>query len=427
LDSRSRAADLLALVPAAAIPPIFLHRLYQPDVSIGPLDVYGADVAVWAVVAAAVAAGIRFGWAPLAPARTLWLLTGALLALFAASCFWTPLDDTVRHLISAAKIAEYALLAPALVLLLRTRAQLDRFLVAFVAWAVAAAGWGVLQFLGVVSEFEGKRPGQREVSFLGIHDFAAFSGAALVVGLAGIALRERRRLAPVAVVAGSIGVVLAASLFAYAGVVLAAAGALYMGRRAGTITARRVLALSAVLVTVLAGVLALRTYDVTDFLSFLGGRATVTSSEEVQSGTHRALLAYIGIRIWRDHPVLGAGFGRSIDRYEPYLDDAKRRFPDSSPEAFPSPENRWGVQNYWVQLLADVGVVGFVLGLAVFGTALALALRAPPTALATGAIAAGWILVAAGTWHGVGIVAGLPLQALTFLGFGLAATVTTVR
>jgi hypothetical protein len=125
--------------------------------------------------------------------------------------------------------------------------------------------------------------------------------------------------------------------------------------------------------------------------------------------------------------VLGAGFGRSIDRYEPYLDDARRRFPDSSPESFPSPENRWGVQNYWVQLLADVGVVGFVLGLAVFGTALALALRAPPAALATGAIAAGWILVAAGTWHGVGIVAGLPLQALTFLGFGLAATVTTVR
>ena len=56
------------------------------------------------------------------------------------------------------------------------------------AWSVAATGWGLLQFLGVVSEFEGKRPGQREPSFVGIHDFAALSGAALVVGAVGVGL-----------------------------------------------------------------------------------------------------------------------------------------------------------------------------------------------------------------------------------------------
>ena len=43
----------------------------------------------------------------------------------------------------------------------------------------------MLQFLGLVNEFYGKRPGQREVSFLGIHDFAAFSAAALAIGFAG--------------------------------------------------------------------------------------------------------------------------------------------------------------------------------------------------------------------------------------------------
>src|SRR5205085_28196 len=81
-------------------------------------------------------------------------------------------------------------------------AQVDRFLVAFVAWSVAATGWGFLQFVGAVNEFEGKRPGQREVSFLGIHDFAGFSGATLAIGLAAIALAKRRRLAIVAVAAG---------------------------------------------------------------------------------------------------------------------------------------------------------------------------------------------------------------------------------
>jgi hypothetical protein len=38
-------------------------------------------------------------------------------------------------------------------------------------------------------------------------------------------------------------------------------------------------------------------------------------------------------------------------------------------------------------------------------------------------VAAGFILVAAGTWNAAGIVAGIPLQAVTWLGLGLAACV----
>jgi hypothetical protein len=155
LDSRSRAADLLALVPAAAIPFIFLHRDYQVHVSFGPADVFGSDVAIAATLAAALAAAWLFGLAVLAPARALWVVAGALLVLFLASCFWTPLDHTTKHVVSAAKVVEYALLAPAVVLLLRNRTQVDRFLAVVVAWSVAATGWGLLQFLGLVNEFEG--------------------------------------------------------------------------------------------------------------------------------------------------------------------------------------------------------------------------------------------------------------------------------
>ena len=424
MASRFRAAELLPLVPAAAVPLLFLHRSYQAHTSLGPIDVYSSDVAAGVVVLAALVAGARFGWAPLRRPLTLWILAGALLALFLVSCFWQPLDHTTKHLVTAAKIVEYALLAPAVVLLVRRRVDLDRFLWVFVGWNVAASGWGVLQFLGLVNEFFGKRPAQREVSFLGIHDFAAFSAATLAVGLVGIALAERRRLVTVATATGIVGSILPASVFAYSGIVLAALAAAIVGRRAGTLTARRAFALVAILGVVGAGIYELRGSDVTNFLSFLGhSPPTKTEEENIQTGAQHVLLAYIGLRIWLDHPLLGVGLDRSTDRYGPYIAAAKRRFSNQAPSAFPSPQHRWGVQNFWAQTLADTGVVGFALALATFAAALVLAVRAIRVRRFAGLVAAAWILVAAATWNAIGIIAGNPLEALTWLSFGLAGAV----
>jgi hypothetical protein len=423
LASRSRAAELLPLVPAAAIPLLFLHRRYQAHTSLGPLDIFGSDLAIAATVAAALVAGFWWGFAPLRGPRTLWVVAGALLALIVVSCFWTPLDHTEKHLISAAKFVEYALLAPSLVLLLRRRVDVDRFLVVFVAWSAVASAWGLLQFLGLVNEFEGKRPGQREVSFLGIHDFAVFSAAALAIGLAGIALAEDSRLTKVAIAAGTVGSILAASVFAYSGIVLAVIVAAAVGLRAGTLTGRRAAALAAIMLVIGAGVFGLRVGDTSHFLSFLGSSTPTQRSEDVQTGSQRAMLAYIGGRIWLDHPVLGVGFERSTDQYGPYLADAKRRFPGQPAQAYPSPEHAYGVQNSWVQALADLGTVGFALAVATFLVGLRLALRPPAGFELFGLVAAGWILVAAGTWNGLGMIAGIPLQAVTWLGLGLAATV----
>jgi O-antigen ligase len=262
------------------------------------------------------------------------------------------------------------------------------------------------------------------VSFLGIHDFAAFSGATLAIGLAAVALAERRRLAGVAVGAGAVGAILAASVFAFAGLVLAAVAALVVGRRAERLTRARALAIAAVVAVVGVGTLALRSYDVTNFFSFLGIKPTTTAAqEEVQTSSQRAMLAYIGLRIWADHPVLGVGLERSANRYQPYLAAAKRRFPNQPAQAYPSPAHPWGVQNFWVQLLADAGLIGLTLTVATFAAGLVLALRAPPRFVFFGLVAAGWILVAVGTWNAIGIVAGVPLQAVTWLGFGLAAVV----
>jgi hypothetical protein len=216
-------------------------------------------------------------------------------------------------------------------------------------------------------------------------------------------------------------VILDASIFAYLGVVLAALAAVWLGRRSGTLTVRRVVAIASILVVVGAGVSVLRGSDLTDYLSFLGVRHPVeTSSTDVQSGSQRTMLAYIGLRIWVDHPVLGVGFDRSANRYQPYLAAAKRRFPDLSAQSYPSESNRWGVQNFWIQLLADVGLVGFALGVATFLSGLWVGLRTPAATRFFGLVGAGWILVAAGTWNAVGIVAGIPLEAVTWLGLGIA-------
>jgi O-antigen ligase len=260
------------------------------------------------------------------------------------------------------------------------------------------------------------------VSFLGIHDFAGFSAAALAIGFAAIVLAEDRRLTKVAAVAGAVGSILAASVFALGGIVLAALVAALVGRRAGTLTARRAAAIGAIVLVVSAGVFALRVGDTTHFLSFLG-KPTTTRSQEVQTGSQRVMLAYIGARIWLDHPVLGAGFERSTDHYGPYLAAAKRKFPGQPAQAYPSPAHPYGVQNFWVQALADLGIVGFALAVGTFLVGVCLALRAPAGVKLVGLVAAGWIITAAGTWNGLGMIAGIPLDAVTWFGLGLAAVV----
>ena len=71
-------------------------------------------------------------------------------------------------------------------------------------------------------------------------------------------------------------------------------------------------------------------------------------------------------------------------------------------------------------------MIGLLLLLATFGAGLLLAgraaVRAPPETALPGAIAAAWLLLAMGTWSAVGLVAGVPLDALTWIALGLAAT-----
>jgi hypothetical protein len=126
--------------------------------------------------------------------------------------------------------------------------------------------------------------------------------------------------------------------------------------------------------------------------------------------------------------VAGAGWQASAKEeqvYGDYLDDARREFPDTPAEAFPSPEHPYGIQNAYIQALADLGAIGFLLLVATFAAGLWLVARAvvrgPPETVLPGALAGAWLLLAMGTWTAVGLVAGVPLDALTWIALGLAA------
>jgi O-antigen ligase len=190
---------------------------------------------------------------------------------------------------------------------------------------------------------------------------------------------------------------------------------------------RQLAQVAAVVVVVVGGVTAVRGDTLADFMRFLGLRGG-NPATGVESYSQRTVLAYIGLKIFEDNPIAGVGWQRSSrpDVFEPHLADAHRRFPDVVPLAFPSREHPWGVQNLYVQMLADAGVIGLALLFAVGAGGIALAWRAAayapnPWAAGAGLAIVCALLTVAGEWASLGIVSGIPLQAVTCLALGIAA------
>jgi len=367
------AASPGALVLALALPLLFLHATYQPTLAVRAGGVHASamlsDFAVAAVVAAALWSGARDGFAPLRRGRWTWVAAAAfLLWILVAVAYGAARFDAYparTHLVTAAKWIEYALLAPAVPLLVRGRRDLELVLWSLGLWSAAATFVGVLEWFGLDVASKGTF-GRRQASFLGSSDFAALSGAALLAG----AVVRARGLRPLLLAAGALGTIIAGSLAALLGLATAFAvlGAVLLARG----ERRRLVPLAAVLAVVAAGSIAIRTADLDAFQRFLGGEpAQSENPNKVQTYAHRTLLAYIGVRIWLDHPLLGVGWEGSNDAYAylPYVDDARRRFPDESPLAFPTRERSYGVQNVYLQALGDLGVVGLATLLALFAAA----------------------------------------------------------
>ena len=413
------------LLVAGALPFLFLLRNYQPTVAAGNVEVSLSDLAVLVVVSAAVWAALH-GRAPLRPSRAVWWACGAFAALVLVSTAWGAARyaayPTSTHLTTAAKWIEYMLLAPALVVLVPRARDLVPPGVVLVLWSCVATAVGVLQFVGVVGDFDGSPAGRRKPSFLGYHDFGALSATALAISLVVLARGARRRLeyrlALAAGIAGAVGVVLGGAIDTLLGTYLAALGVVLVTR----LREPRKLAIVAVLlVAITVGTALLRSSALADGLKFLGiKQGTGGASTHVQSYRQRAMLAYIGGRVFLDHPILGVGWQGSSDPYafSPYVADAKKRF-DQPTKAFPSEQHRWGVQNAYVQSLADLGLLGLPAFLAALLVPAFLALRRGVGDARVLGVALPLLVL--GVWNGYGLVAGIPLAALTWLGVGVAA------
>lgn len=421
-----------ALVLALGIPLLFLHPHYQPSLTIRSLSFDLTDITVAAVVAAALVTGIRNGFAPLRDGLRIWLPMALFVVMVIASIGYArhldPAYAVGPHVVSSLKFFEVALLAPAVPLLLRGSGDVRALFFSVGAWSVVLSAVAVLQFLGLVDEFEGKRPGQREPSLIGVHELGAYSAAALTLGITSILIRDSRWTTYVVVVAGGIGVAVAAALDSVTGLIVACLALTLLTRRTGRPHGSRIGIVAAIVLVVGIGAISLRSSAISAALRSIGlERQTTTTSEHVQSYAHRTLLGYIGLRIWFDHPILGVGWQASKEpgSFEPQLAAAHRRFPHEPPRAFPGPDREWGVQNGVIQILADHGVVGLLVVASLLATVLysaaKAAVRSPWDEAVVGLVAFAWVCVACAAITGVGVWPGFSGNTLLWLSIGLAA------
>ncbi|MBM3678491.1 MAG: O-antigen ligase family protein [Actinobacteria bacterium] len=425
-----------AVVLAGALPFLFLGGDFQPDAEIGvgstSVRVTLSDVAVLAVVLAGAVAA-RTHVARLRHAGWAWALVAALLAWIVAGVAARagtggyPASDA---LVTAAKFAEYALLAPAVPLLLRRRRDVELVAWTWVGWLALAAAVGLVQLVGI-DIFRSWTAWYRQPSFTGHHDLAAMSAGGLALASAAILFGPRlgapRRLAGIGGVAGAIAMILSGTLVGALGFT---AGAAVLGLVAWSRLGARpgaVLRLAVLTIVVLAGVFAFRGGDVLDFARFLGIGPGERKTTDIETYSQRTVLLYIGGRIVLDNPIAGIGWqGSAAERgYGPYVADARARFPTVADEAFPGQGRPWGIQNAYVQAAADLGLPGALLFLAVVLAPFALLLRplrSAPAESAGAAVAVATIaFVVAGLWLALGLVAGIPLDAVMWLALGLVA------
>src|SRR5216117_1370183 len=131
----------LPFVLAVAVPLVFLHVHFQPGFDLGFAGARAklADFAVLAVVLAGLVAGLRSGFGPLRRGLPVFAPAVAFLVLVLADTLLPVARDDPyawkKHLVTALTFGEYALLAPAVVLIARRARELEPLLAALVAWS----------------------------------------------------------------------------------------------------------------------------------------------------------------------------------------------------------------------------------------------------------------------------------------------------
>jgi O-antigen ligase len=254
---------------------------------------------------------------------------------------------------SFARLAQYALLVPAACWVLRGRTAVARFVGWFAVVVLASVAIGLAQ-AAPGAEFLSERG--RVGALLGVDAFGLVGGLTVLLGL--IQYRERslggKRTSLLLVGGGLLALVLSRSVGAALATALAS-GAYQMGRiRRDMVDGLRALLLACLGVVVVSLLLfVFRPSDVRGLAEMKGG-----------SFVHRAIMATAGVGIFLQHPFVGVGWQRSSLPSvvaAPELNDWLHRiFPGADAHLFPE-VTPTSVHNLYVQVLAELGIVGALL------------------------------------------------------------------
>ena len=362
-----------------------------------------------------------------------WPTRGTIVVLAAAGVFaaWllgSSLPNGADAFVAAGKLVELAVLALGAGVLLDRAARFEPLLVLLTAMTVVAAS--IAAFGGL------KDPGRRQESFLGEHNLATLSGFAIAFGLFSLATgrRELGRLPLVALVFGAVGITFGASFSGVLGLYLVAAAVLLIARARGELRRRGVAWALLVCVAVTAGTLMLRSDNLGFLRDWFGTSTEESAGSTAGSWSSRLIFAYVGGRVFLDHPVLGTGWYGELppEEYVQYLPDAHARFPDQPENYFPPADGTYIPQQAFDQVLYLLGVVGAVLllllGVATLTAGVGAARRWPRAGPAESPayLPLAWLLATIGALAGTAFFGGTPLATLFWLSIGVAAAVPTL-
>ena len=402
------AAVVVCLLRANDLPAL-TFGVTGTDVSVGLSDLLLLVVTVLAI--------LRLRERVSAPS---WPILG-LAAAFGVLILASAIPNGADAVTSAGKVVTFGALTLGGAVFLDRYSRLTTLLGVLVAFCTVATAWGVVQFL--------RNERERQASFLGEHDLAALGTLAVVVGLAYLFARGRApALAVVALVAGSLAIVLGAAVASLLGLYLAAVAlfAVAAVRRQLRPVAVAATALLCVLVT--AGTVALRGGDL-GFLQAWFGPPPETPGQYAASWSQRLIYVYVGGRVFLDQPVLGTGWHGELppSEYSEYLPAARDRFPDQPPHYFPQQDGTLIPQQTYDQLLFELGLVGLAVFLVLAGLTVRRAWKTAATTPRDGAwaeqayIPIGFVAAVAGALAGAALFGGSPLTAIFWLLLGLVA------
>lgn len=381
------------------------------SVSVGPADV--------GLFATAVLAALRLWGRRTLPSPWLLAATTTLALLIVASA----IPNGTGALASAGKLAEFAALTFGVAAFVDTRRRLAALTTVIVAYTGIAVLWGAVGFVSGA--------GGRQGSFLGEHDLAAVSGMALAVGLAHLHSQSGwlRSWPLVAIGAGSLGLILGASLASLLGLYLVIAAILSLALVRRSLRLGRTVATIGVALAVTAGTLSLRSGDL-GFLQEWFGPEPERPGQYAASWSQRLIFAYLGARVFLDRPVLGTGWQGELppEDFARYLPAARDRFSDQPTHYFPDADGTLIPQQTYDQVLFELGLVGAFVFLVVAFLAVRAVIRAGlqwprmDERVELAFVPAGWVAGLAGALAGAALFGGAPLTATFWLILGAAAT-----